>query len=246
MTTLGRDVNNSIVVEDPFASTDHAVLTFVVVVRDVRFAVPAWKLRLDIQDARRGRPAVFEGGDVVDRLYRRAGLAQAVGDVDLAVNALVEEVHRAQHRVYLAVVDTLDDHSGVGHVLILEFFDLLARLFFDDGLNLRIERGVDLQTALVDGIHAETLLQIGTHVVHEMRRLQTCFDIAVEEEGVCFQIGSRLACRRIGFVAFDITGFLHEIEHDTLTFQRAVWVLAGIVDGRRLRQTGQQGGFGQV
>ena len=28
VTTLGRDVNNSIFVEDPFASTDHAVLTF--------------------------------------------------------------------------------------------------------------------------------------------------------------------------------------------------------------------------
>ena len=28
VTTLGRDVNNSIIVEDPFASTDHAVLTF--------------------------------------------------------------------------------------------------------------------------------------------------------------------------------------------------------------------------
>ena len=26
--TLGRDVNNTIVVDDPFASTDHAVLTF--------------------------------------------------------------------------------------------------------------------------------------------------------------------------------------------------------------------------
>jgi hypothetical protein len=28
ITSLGRDVNNSIVIEDPFASTDHAVLTF--------------------------------------------------------------------------------------------------------------------------------------------------------------------------------------------------------------------------
>ena len=28
ITTLGRDVNNSIVVDDPFASSDHAVLTF--------------------------------------------------------------------------------------------------------------------------------------------------------------------------------------------------------------------------
>jgi FHA domain len=28
ITTLGRDVNNSIVVDDPFASGDHAVLTF--------------------------------------------------------------------------------------------------------------------------------------------------------------------------------------------------------------------------
>ena len=28
MTTLGRDVNNSIVVDDPFACSDHAVLTF--------------------------------------------------------------------------------------------------------------------------------------------------------------------------------------------------------------------------
>jgi hypothetical protein len=28
VTTLGRDVNNSIIVEDPFASSDHAVLTF--------------------------------------------------------------------------------------------------------------------------------------------------------------------------------------------------------------------------
>jgi hypothetical protein len=28
VTTLGRDVNNTVVVEDPFASTDHAVLTF--------------------------------------------------------------------------------------------------------------------------------------------------------------------------------------------------------------------------
>jgi hypothetical protein len=28
VTTLGRDVNNSIIVEDPFASTEHAVLTF--------------------------------------------------------------------------------------------------------------------------------------------------------------------------------------------------------------------------
>jgi hypothetical protein len=28
VTTLGRDVNNSIVVEDPFASGEHAVLTF--------------------------------------------------------------------------------------------------------------------------------------------------------------------------------------------------------------------------
>lgn len=28
VTTLGRDVNNSVVLEDPFASTDHAVLTF--------------------------------------------------------------------------------------------------------------------------------------------------------------------------------------------------------------------------
>jgi pSer/pThr/pTyr-binding forkhead associated (FHA) protein len=28
VTTLGRDVNNTIVVEDPFASADHAVLTF--------------------------------------------------------------------------------------------------------------------------------------------------------------------------------------------------------------------------
>jgi hypothetical protein len=28
VTTLGRDVNNSIIVEDPFASNDHAVLTF--------------------------------------------------------------------------------------------------------------------------------------------------------------------------------------------------------------------------
>jgi pSer/pThr/pTyr-binding forkhead associated (FHA) protein len=28
VTTLGRDVNNSIVIEDPFASADHAVLTF--------------------------------------------------------------------------------------------------------------------------------------------------------------------------------------------------------------------------
>ena len=28
VTTLGRDVNNSIVVDDPFASSDHAVLTF--------------------------------------------------------------------------------------------------------------------------------------------------------------------------------------------------------------------------
>lgn len=28
ITTLGRDVNNSIVVDDPFASADHAVLTF--------------------------------------------------------------------------------------------------------------------------------------------------------------------------------------------------------------------------
>jgi hypothetical protein len=28
VTTLGRDVNNSIVIDDPFASTDHAALTF--------------------------------------------------------------------------------------------------------------------------------------------------------------------------------------------------------------------------
>src|SRR5690349_19793701 len=28
VTTLGRDVNNSVVVEDPFASAEHAVLTF--------------------------------------------------------------------------------------------------------------------------------------------------------------------------------------------------------------------------
>lgn len=28
VTTIGRDVNNSIVVDDPFASADHAVLTF--------------------------------------------------------------------------------------------------------------------------------------------------------------------------------------------------------------------------
>lgn len=28
ITTLGRDVNNAIVVEDPFASADHAVLTY--------------------------------------------------------------------------------------------------------------------------------------------------------------------------------------------------------------------------
>jgi hypothetical protein len=28
VTTLGRDVNNAVVVEDPFASTDHALLTF--------------------------------------------------------------------------------------------------------------------------------------------------------------------------------------------------------------------------
>src|SRR3954471_14831748 len=28
VTSLGRDVNNSIVIDDPFASTDHAVLTF--------------------------------------------------------------------------------------------------------------------------------------------------------------------------------------------------------------------------
>ena len=28
ITTLGRDVNNTIVVDDPFASTDHAVLTY--------------------------------------------------------------------------------------------------------------------------------------------------------------------------------------------------------------------------
>ena len=28
ITSLGRDVNNSIVVDDPFASTEHAVLTF--------------------------------------------------------------------------------------------------------------------------------------------------------------------------------------------------------------------------
>ncbi len=28
ITTLGRDVNNAIVIEDPFASSDHAVLTF--------------------------------------------------------------------------------------------------------------------------------------------------------------------------------------------------------------------------
>jgi len=28
VTTLGRDVNNTIVVDDPFASSDHAVLTF--------------------------------------------------------------------------------------------------------------------------------------------------------------------------------------------------------------------------
>jgi FHA domain-containing protein len=28
VTTLGRDVNNNVVVEDPFASADHAVLTF--------------------------------------------------------------------------------------------------------------------------------------------------------------------------------------------------------------------------
>lgn len=28
VTTLGRDVNNTVFVEDPFASTDHAVLTF--------------------------------------------------------------------------------------------------------------------------------------------------------------------------------------------------------------------------
>ena len=28
ITTLGRDVNNAIVVEDPFASFDHAVLTY--------------------------------------------------------------------------------------------------------------------------------------------------------------------------------------------------------------------------
>ena len=28
ITTLGRDVNNAIVIEDPFASADHAVLTF--------------------------------------------------------------------------------------------------------------------------------------------------------------------------------------------------------------------------
>ena len=28
ITTLGRDVNNAIVIEDPFASTDHAVLTY--------------------------------------------------------------------------------------------------------------------------------------------------------------------------------------------------------------------------
>ena len=28
VTTIGRDVNNSVVVDDPFASSDHAVLTF--------------------------------------------------------------------------------------------------------------------------------------------------------------------------------------------------------------------------
>ena len=28
LTSLGRDVNNTIVVEDPFASAEHAVLTF--------------------------------------------------------------------------------------------------------------------------------------------------------------------------------------------------------------------------
>jgi pSer/pThr/pTyr-binding forkhead associated (FHA) protein len=28
ITTLGRDVNNAIVVDDPFASTEHAVLTY--------------------------------------------------------------------------------------------------------------------------------------------------------------------------------------------------------------------------
>ena len=138
------------------------MLLAVVVDRHVGRVGPVGELSAHVFDEGSRRPPIglfLEGRQVGERLDGRAGLPLAQRHIHLPVNIGVVEVHAAQHGQDLAGLRLQGDQRRVADVTSLQAVNLLPRHTLRQFLQVRVERGVDAQAALVHHLRTELGLQ---------------------------------------------------------------------------------------
>ncbi len=217
------------------------MILFVIVDRDVGRVGPIGELGFHVPEKRGRGPALLEGGDVGERFDGRAGLAAAQRDVDLTVNRLVVKVHRADHGQDVAADWIERDQCAVGRVAIGQVGHTFAHGLLCKPLQAGVERGIDAQPlAAVERLRAISGLQCLLHVDYEMGR-------GGDVELRSFElVGPHLGRGCLGLCVADIAGLDHQRQHVLLAGQGQVAPAGeGVVHGRGLGQTGEEGGLRQ-
>jgi len=131
------------------------VVALVIIHRLVRFAgiiwiTGRWKFAGYIPDQRGRRPALLEGCHIGKRLDRRAGLARRDRHVDLTSMILVVEIGRADHGKNLPSSGADGNQRAIVCVMLFQRFHLLADGLLGPFLDLRIQRGIYVETRAID------------------------------------------------------------------------------------------------
>ena len=123
-----------------------------------------------VHDHRGRHPALGERRQVDERLDRRSRLPLGERDVHLAVDVGVEVVHAADHRQDLAGLRVHHHDRGVLGVALGQGRRVRLRDLLHLELEVVVQRGVDLQAALVEHPRAVLLLDQGADVDGPVRR----------------------------------------------------------------------------
>ena len=108
------------------------------------------KLRGHIPNQGGGRPTFLESGDVGQRLDGGSRLPRADCHIHLAVDCIVIEIRRTDHRQDLARGGADHHQRAVGDMFARQRVHLIADRFLGGILQTRVKRGVNIKPGTVD------------------------------------------------------------------------------------------------
>ena len=177
-----------------------------------------------------GVHALVDGGGQGKHLHGRARLAACLrGCVELA-----DVVVTAAHDGLDVAGGRVDGGQAKLQVGIAHHVELLGNGLLGVLLPRAVERGVDAQAALEDGVVVKLLEQQRLHVVREVRILAHRVRIGAVVEPQLLRHGLVVLLLR------DVAGGEHTVKHDVAAPHGEVGVDGGVVSGGRLRKAAQK------